>query len=386
MNSYNQKIVYPDHCLPPINIQRKINDFKIELKKSSEIYEKSNQSKKDFEILCDNLREAIEEYILPSSIKITGVLDKGGISKMLQKLDKLLDDQEFMYYYHLLMQAGFLLSSIIPVSFQPEALVLPDEFREAKMKIVQKYNDSKKDTEDAIKFQKDITKLAEKVKKYFEDNNIDVVDMMNSKAKGNVDHIRALLLSVGLSIDSFGKINDVIDNSHTEAMTQTQFFHNSSQAVQALYFKSSETAKPGYLSRVLSTIGANIKLSHDKDCRTQRYLKLKITSKEVLESLIGRKYKKLGTLFTISESSDLVGKTIELRSPLYCQSKDGICNTCYNQDYIDKMQLKPGDNIGLLASTGLTEVLVSLTLKKSHVGVSLDQEEIDLEQELKDML
>ena len=384
---YNQELIYPKHCLEPQEITQRLELFEKDLKTLTDMYEKNSTTKNAKNILFDNIQDSLEKHILPDNVKLTGKLNKSGIGKLVDLYDKALNDIDFMWNIHLLMRAGFILSSIFPVSFQPEALIIPDEFLSLKDEAIKKYNQSEKAMPDAIKFQDEMTKVAEKVKTYFEENDINVVDMMNSKAKGNVSHIQSLLLSVGLSIDSFGKINDVIDRSHSEGMTQTQFFNNSSQAIQALYAKSSETAKPGYLGRMLSAIGSNIKLSTIKDCSTEKLLTIKIKTIEVLQSLIGRQYRtsKFGGLKTVHKESDLVGKTIHLRSALYCTAKDGICNTCYNQMYIDKMQLTAGANIGLLASTGLTEDLVSLTLKKSHVGVTLDQEELDLEKELRAM-
>jgi len=385
-NNFNQAFVYPDQCLPTKEVQDKLNKFKQETKEAVDKFNSSEETKISKKILLDNIRDSLENNILHDKVKITKTLNKSEIGKIVTKYGEILDDHDFMWYVDMLMQAGFWLSSIFPVSFQPEALIIPDEFLSAKNKAVKKYNESKKETSDAIEFQNEVTKIANDVKKYFEDNNITVVDMMNSGAKGNASHIQSLLLSVGLSINSFGKINDVIENSHTEGMTQTQFFNNSSQAIQALYAKSSETSKPGYLGRKLSTIGSNVKLSSKKDCGSDKFLKLKIEDSNMLKSLIGRQYKAtfMG-LNTITETSDLVGETIELRSPLYCIAEDGICETCYNRDYIQKMGLKPGANIGLLAGTGITGTLVNLTLKKSHVGVSLDQTELDLKEELKKM-
>ena len=209
---------------------------------------------------------------------------------------------------------------------------------------------------------------------------------MNSKAKGNVSHIQSLLLSVGLSINSFGEINDVIGNSHAEGLTQTQFFNGSSQGIASLYAKSSETSKPGYLSRKASAISERIKLSSLKDCGADKYLNIKVSDSALLESLLGRYYKGFGNVeLQVSKTSDLVGKTIKLRSPLYCKAKDGICEKCYNPEYIQKMKLKPGANIGLLASTGMTNSIINLTLKASHVGLSLDQEELNFIDEVRQL-
>lgn len=374
----NQAYVFPNHCLIPRWVEERLNAFHNRLKNDTLKYSNLN-------ILKDNIKENLEENIL-YDFKISKPLDKKIIGNILKQYDKTFSNGvDFMWWYYLLMQAGFTLSSVIPTSFQPEALMLPDEFKSEKDAIILKYNNSKKTPQDAIQFQDSISLVANKVKKYFEEKDIYVVDMMNSGAKGNTSHIQSLLLAVGLSIDSYSEINDVIENSHSEGMTQTQFFNNSSQGIQALYSKSSETSKPGYLGRKLSSVGENIKLSKDNDCGSQRFFELKVQSQDVAYAVTGRVQKTALGLSLIKDPDDVMDKLVKLRSPLYCKSKDGICKTCFGPDYVDKFNLIPGANIGLLASTGLTSELVNLTLKKSHVGVGLDKVEVDLREEFKKM-
>lgn len=374
---FNQELIYPEHARTPDWVVDRLTRFHTKMKQDTD-------SIKNEQLLQDAIIDNIEQNILHPDLSITGTLDSNGISILLNKLDEVTSDLMFMWYYYLLMQCGFTLSTVIPSSFQPEALELPKEFVNQKDTLVKKYNDSDKTTEDALEFQKNVTKIAAEVKKYFEDNNIRVVDLLNSGAKGNVSHIQSLLLSVGLSINSFGEINDVIGNSHSEGMTQTQFFNGSSQAIQALYAKSAETSIPGYLGRKLGTITERIKLSSIPDCGTNIYFELKVRDAKMLKSLAGKYYRTmLGIEMQLDDNSDVVGDTIKLRSPLYCKAKDGICKRCYNARYIERMNLNPGDNIGLLASTGLTGSLVNLTLKKSHSGISLDKENIDFREEVK---
>lgn len=380
--TFNQEFVYPDHTKRPEWVSLRLDKFFTALKKDTS----KNLSES---LLRDAIIDNLEDNILHSKVKITKTLTKKTISELINKTDAVTDNGvDFMWYYYLLMQAGFTLSSVIPSSFQPEALTLPKKFVSAKNEAVEVYKNSKQTPEDALKLQKAMTKIAKEVQAYFIENKIYVADLLGdqSGAKGGVEHIQSLLLAVGLSINSFGEINDVITNSHAEGMTQTEFFNGSSQAIQALYAKSSETAKPGYLGRKLSAIAERIKLSKLEDCGTKNYLEIKVRDKDMLKSFDGRYYRtKVGIEMQLTSKSDVVGETIKLRSPLYCRAKDGICHRCYNPGFISKMNLRAGDNIGLIASTGLTGSLVNLTLKKSHVGVGLDKQDVDLREEIENM-
>ena len=87
--------------------------------------------------------------------------------------------------------------------------------------------------------------------------------------------------------------------------------------------------------------------------------------------------------FSKDNISSFVSKDIYFRESAYCKTPGhNICFKCYNQEFIRNHNLKAGDNIGLYASTGLTGSLVSLTLKKSHVGINLKTEKVNF---LKDL-
>ena len=89
------------------------------------------------------------------------------------------------------------------------------------------------------------------------------------------------------------------------------------------------------------------------------------------------------SVFIADKDKNLIGKKVKLRSPLYCKAQDGICETCLNPVYVKRLQLKPGVKIGLIVATSIgADALVNLTLKKSHVGISLDLEEVNLEEDI----
>ena len=147
---------------------------------------------------------------------------------------------------------------------------------------------------------------------------------------------------------------------------------------------------PGYLGKKLSNICEKVKLASIIDCGTQHKLKINTINAKFLESFIGQLYSdKENTItkdlkeFTFEDVKKYTNKDIYFRSPLYCRAPGHyICPKCYNQEFMRNHNIKAGDNIGLYASTGITENLVSLTLKKSHVGINVKTEKINF---LKDL-
>jgi len=364
--------VIPESFKPPIEYDNILKEFKNQIK--------SNIGKPNENLLA---KKSIENLILDNKVKPDYPLTKKNIAKLVDKMWQKFEDKEFVYRYWILMQAGFFLSSFRPSGFSPEALKLPKQFVTEKEKILNTYKEmAKKDKDKAITWvDKEFDKLTDRVIDYWEKEGVNVVDIVRAKARGSSADIRKMLVAVGLSITSSGSINDVILTSQIDGLEQTQFFNYTSQAIQALYAKSAETAVPGYLSRKLSTIAEPVILSKVKDCGSKKYLEVEILDDNILSALDGRMThdKKI-----IDGNDDKwIGKKVKLRSSLYCKAKDGLCETCYNPTFVKNLGLKPGARIGLMATTNLGDkALVNLTLKKSHVGLSLNLEKVDLEKDI----
>lgn len=385
---YNGKIVIPDAFLPP--------DWYLEAKK--EFQKTITLNAKEMGQVNKNLvKQILEQVILDGKIKPKYPLDKKNIQKLLNDMIEKYSSSEFKWRYQLLYEFSFFLSTLFPSSFSPESLKLPEEFKTKKEKILIEYEERKKKDRDKaiIWVNKALEKLAKELMEYFTEHNIKIVDLINSGAKGSNDDLRKLLLAVGLSINSTGDINDVILRPHTEGLTPTQFFNYSSQGIVSQYSKSVMTAVPGYLVRQIYTSMEHVLLSHQEDCKTQKVFEFLIPDETALKALNYRMYKdtKDGEYktFRFNDLSDkeyeelknyYIGKTIYLRSPLYCQAKDGICKTCLGKEFIDKLQLDPGDNLGLKIVGSFAESLVNKALKAAHTGLSLDKAEADLTQDL----
>ena len=330
-------------------------------------------------------KNLLEKELLKGKIKPEYPLNKKNIARLVSKMWDTFDAKEFVWRYYILARIGFFLSTLKPSGFTIESLELPQEFIDKKRKLLEEYQERVK-RDGVMKaiawIDKEFNKLTDEIIKYWEKQGIEIANLINSGARGSKADIRKMLVAVGLSINSAGEINDIILDPQIEGLKQTQFFHYTSQAIQALYSKSTETAVPGYLARKISTITEPIVLSKDKDCKSNKYLEVYVFDEDVLEALDGR-VMNTGKIIDAEKDKNLIHKKIKIRSPLYCKSVDGICATCWNPKMVKKLNLKPGARIGLLATTSLgADALVNLTLKKSHVGVSLNLKEVDLNKDI----
>lgn len=380
LKRYNGKIVIPEAFAPPAWYEKTKKEFHTRV---IENYKKNGMK-------LDNafVKKALIQILLnQSTMKIKYPLNKKNITLLMDQMYNLFPDDEFLWRYQLVYEAGFFLSTLVPSSFSPEALTLPDQFKKKREAIIVKFKISEKINRDKaiIQANKDLNKLTEEVAQYFRDNDIKVIDLIDSGSKGGIDDIRKLLIATGLSINSKGVINDIILNSHTDGLEQTQFFNYSSQGIVSLYAKSTETAIPGYLIRKLYTMMEPITLSSQTDCGSKDYFHFVVQNDDMSKRLIGRVYKSRLGFDEITEDNhkDLVGKTILLRSALYCKAKDGVCKTCFNPKYIDDIGIVPKDKLGLKVVGSIAGTLTDLTLKASHTGLSLNQEEVDIRNDIK---
>ena len=120
-------------------------------------------------------------------------------------------------------------------------------------------------------------------------------------------------------------------------------------------------------------------------CGTKKYFHFIVQNDDMSKRLVGRVYKDGSSYEMITEDDhkDLIGKTILLRSPLYCKAKDGVCETCFNPRYVEELGVVPKDKLGLKVVGSIAGTLTDLTLKASHTGLSLNQEEVDIRKDIK---
>jgi len=194
-----------------------------------EDYKKSNNK-----INHEFFRKMFVGVILQNKLTPTWPLNKKNVTKLINDLYELCDNEEFQWFYYLIYRAGFYISTKVSSSFTPESLSLPDKFRPHRQKIIEEYkqklSEAKNDSEKEkvyIWVNAEFASLANEVLQYFR-NNIDkypVVELIDSGAKGSQSDLQRLLVAVGLSIDSKTEINDVIDKAHSDGLSQTQFFN-----------------------------------------------------------------------------------------------------------------------------------------------------------------
>lgn len=200
--------------------------------------------------------------------------------------------------------------------------------------------------------------LKEMIKIIEEDEEGNILqNYLNSDAGINTKQLGQVLSYIALKPDFNENIIPIpINTSFARGLTNvTEYFINAIGARKALITSHHQVRKSGYLTRKLSLLTIDQFINDTKDCGSNFPLELEIKDKTTLKQLNGRfYYDDNDNLCSISENdTDLIGKTLRIRTPITCACQDGICETCYGK--LSKINKEM--NIGIIGTLLLTNPL-----------------------------
>lgn len=264
-----------------------------------------------------------------------------------------------------LNKEAFKLSTIAPVTFDIDSLIIPQRI------IDRKNAELTIDT----KPEEFGTKLANISEDYIEEiKDSGIGKIINSGAKGNAADFGVLTLAKGPTVDIEGKISKPIISSLIDGYSGEEYYTGAAEARRTAFIRGVGTEDPGYLARTVTYANANI-LIDGEDCGTKKYLELFVRP-SMVDILIGRFMinERTGELVEITNASKIANRIIQLRSPLYCKSKKGICKTCYGGQ-LKKLSTK---HIGMLAGSAINQAGVEgYSMKARHESSQVKLREAD---------
>ncbi len=220
--------------------------------------------------------------------------------------------------------------------------------------------------------------------------------MLDSGARGSKEQIRQLTGMRGLmakpkkSTSGGGQIieNPILSN-FKEGLSILEYFISTHGARKGLADTALKTADAGYLTRRLVDVSQDV-IVNEEDCHTLRGLEVEALKKndEILESLgeriLGRitlndvYNPRTGEIIVLANTElteDLVQEienaevlSVEVRSPLTCEAKRGICAKCYGHSLSTLKIVQRGEAVGVIAAQSIGEPGTQLTLRTFHVG------------------
>ena len=214
--------------------------------------------------------------------------------------------------------------------------------------------------------------------------------MSHSGARGSPAQMKQLGGMRGLMAKPSGEIIETpIVSNFKEGLTVLEYFNSTHGARKGLADTALKTANSGYLTRRLVDVAQDCIVKID-DCGTDRSITARaaISDGEVVSSLseriLGRVTAedvldpKTGEVIfprngLIDErDADLIEASgvleLQIRSPLTCESEDGICAQCYGRDLARGTKVNPGEAVGIIAAQSIGEPGTQLTMRTFHIG------------------
>ncbi len=220
--------------------------------------------------------------------------------------------------------------------------------------------------------------------------------MLDSGARGSKDQIKQLSGIRGLmskpqkaGADERPTIENPILSNFKEGMSVLEYFIASHGARKGLADTAMKTADAGYLTRRLVDVSHDVIIT-EEDCGTLRGLVCTAlrNGDEIVSSLYDRILGRVSVHDIVDPHTNKVIcpageeinearakaiedagiESVEIRSVLTCESRQGVCMKCYGRNLATQRMVQKGEAVGVIAAQAIGEPGTQLTLRTFHAG------------------
>jgi len=214
--------------------------------------------------------------------------------------------------------------------------------------------------------------------------------MAHSGARGSVTQMKQLGGMRGLMAKPSGEIIETpIISNFKEGLTVLEYFNSTHGARKGLSDTALKTANSGYLTRRLVDVAQDC-IVRSNDCGTDNGItaEAQVNDGEVVASLSERILGRVacedilvpGTDEVIVGAGELIDErkadeveasgvaSCRIRSPLTCESDEGVCAMCYGRDLARGTMVNVGEAVGIIAAQSIGEPGTQLTMRTFHIG------------------
>ena len=214
--------------------------------------------------------------------------------------------------------------------------------------------------------------------------------MADSGARGSAAQIRQLAGMRGLMAKPDGSIIETpITANFREGLDVLQYFISTHGARKGLADTALKTANSGYLTRRLVDVAQDLVVV-EEDCGTTAGINMtpiidggdvveplgeRVLGRVIAEDVINPKSSEIvleaGVLMDEAMVLLLEEKGVDevvVRSAITCQSRYGVCSSCYGRDLGRGHQINVGEAVGVIAAQSIGEPGTQLTMRTFHIG------------------
>ena len=218
--------------------------------------------------------------------------------------------------------------------------------------------------------------------------------MADSGARGSAAQMRQLGGMRGLMAKPDGSIIETpITANFREGLSVQEYFISTHGARKGLADTALKTANSGYLTRRLVDVAQDLVVT-EVDCGTEDGLTMlpvidggdvrvplgdrilgRMIAQDVVNPTTGELLIAKNTLIDEAwverlendESLSSVDQ-VKVRSPITCETRHGICSSCYGRDLGRGHQVNIGEAVGVVAAQSIGEPGTQLTMRTFHIG------------------
>lgn len=221
-------------------------------------------------------------------------------------------------------------------------------------------------------------------KSYSEDNPVRVI-IESGGARASREQLKQISGIKGLVYDPLGKIVEMPTKSnYREGLSIFEYFTSTRGARKGLADSALKTADAGYLTRRLVDVAHDV-IIKEEDCgddtgivvsttgaRGAKFFE-RISGRYLAKDVIRDKRKILTKGTLLDEAAiEVIRKNeitkVEVRSPLTCKTKRGLCIKCYGTDFTSSKPVEIGVPVGVVAAQSIGEPGTQLTMRVRHFG------------------
>ena len=219
--------------------------------------------------------------------------------------------------------------------------------------------------------------------------------MVDSGARGNRNQVRQLAGMRGLMAKPSGEIIErPITASFREGLSVLEYFISTHGARKGLADTALKTADSGYMTRKLCDVAMDI-IIREQDCGTDRGIWVKaimegddeivrlrdriygrVSCDDIVDPVSKKKVVAAGEMISEKAAAaieDLGQERVKIRSALTCETKRGVCISCYGLNLATNQEAKLGEAVGIIAAQSIGEPGTQLTMRTFHIGGTASQ-------------
>ena len=340
------------------------------------------------------------------------LMTKKNISRMIDTVYRATGQKETVIFCDRIMTLGFSNAFKAGISFGKDDMVIPDskyalvdETQDLAKEFEQQYNDGL--ITQGEKYNKVIDAWAKCTDRVADEmmKRISAVDkdengrtkqmnsvymMSHSGARGSPTQMRQLAAMRGLMAKPSGEIIETpITSNFKEGLTVLEYFNSTHGARKGLADTALKTANSGYLTRRLVDVAQDA-IINEVDCGSKRGITMepivdagqviatlgsrvlgRTAEEDVKNPVTGELIAKRGTLLDEKDVDAIEAaklQSLKIRSVLTCETRNGVCGTCYGRDLARGTPVNMGEAVGVIAAQSIGEPGTQLTMRTFHIG------------------